>query len=316
MPEELNFTVDSALISNLDKLSSEQSITTEQRLLELSDIAHSMASAASVLLRDGLSHTDILAFLSDGITLGEYPISSLNTNVNADTVRKYLSHISLLDMALLSELYVFALEKMGIGICEADFLPTYELPETFTYVRNSLSDEAYDVFSSAFRDPRVRYSQSFKECASMVSEGTVSYCLLPLEERGGVRLPTISELILKNDFKINSVTPVFGPDANADMKYALVSDSFTVHPRKDGDDRYLELRLAQDTNGSLPTVLGVLDYFGLSVYRVNTLASVQDDSAYFTLVIRDCGREFTSLLVYLTLSRADYTSVGMYKNLE
>ena len=188
--------------------------------------------------------------------------------------------------------------------------------ETFAYVRNSFSDEAYDVFSQDFIDPTVRYYKTFRDCARAVTAGDLTYCLLPLEEKGGVRLHTVSEIIFRNDFKINSVTPVFGQDGNADMKYALVSRGFTVPERNEDDDFYLEIRLGADS--PLSEVLSAVDSFGMSIYRINTVTFDTEGEAetYFTVVIKDGVGSFAPILTYLALFLRDFVPVGIYKNLE
>ncbi len=185
-------------------------------------------------------------------------------------------------------------------------------------MRNALSDEAYDVFSQDFTDPKVRYCASFRECVASVTSEEVGYCLLPLEERGGTRLPTVSEIIFRNDFKINAVIPVFGPDGNADMKYALVSRNFTVPKRGREDDLYLEVRIGADSDFSLSEVLGAVEYFGMSIYRVNTVTfdTEGESETYFSLVVKDMGNSFAGLLTYFTLFIRDFVPVGIYKNLE
>ena len=201
---------------------------------------------------------------------------------------------------------------------ESDFLPCAEVDNSFTYVRNAFSDEAYEVFSSTVDDATVRYSSNFKECFDAVACGAVSYCLLPLEERGGVRLPTVSELIYRNDFKINAVTPVFGMDNNADLKYAMVSKYFGRFDFTEDDDVYLEIRIGQECEDNLPSVVAAAAHLGHTVYRVNTSTVVTEgeEETFFSVVFRAGNSGFTSFLVYLTLFARDFTPVGLYKNLE
>ena len=318
MAEDTIFSTDGAILSNLARLSREHSAVSEQRLLELYGVATPMADMTLELFDSGLGAYETLMTLSEMLDLGEYSLSDYNTDEHRPIVSKSIGALKNTDRAYLTELYLKALSDGGRALNESDFLPPVRMPETFTYVRNSFSDEAYDVFSQDFRDPTVRYSPSFRECAAAVSKGEVTYCLLPLEEKGGARLPTVSEIIFRNDFKINSVIPVFGSDGNADMKYALVSRSFTVPKRGRDDDGYLEIRIGQDTDLSLSEVLFAVEYFGMSVYRVNTVTfdTEGESETYFSLVIKDMGQAFTSLLTYLTLFIRDFVPVGIYKNLE
>ena len=318
MSDELLFSVNDALVSNLDRLSREHSIVSEQRLLELREIAEEMVSASIPLLESGLNVCDVLAYLSDSVILGQYSLSELTSQESAGEVRKVLSSLARLDRAILASYYVSQARAMDTVISESDFLPSHHSAQTFTYVRNVFSDEAYDVFSQDFSVPTVRYSNSFKECALAVSENESEYCLLPLEERGGVRLPTVSEIIFRNDFKINSVIPVFGPDGMADMKYALISKSFTLPVCRSDDDRYLEVRLGASGESTLTDFLLAVDYFSMSVYRINTLTidNEGESEIYYSAVIRVEGKDLTPLLAYLTLFNRDFVPVGVYKNLE
>ena len=318
MAEDMIFSTDAAVVSNLDRLSREHSAVSEQRLLELYGVALPMAEATLELFDTGLGVYEALSTISEMLTLGEYPLSDYNTQEFKSVVLKSINSLKHTDRAYLTELYVSLIKEKGRMLTEIDFLPTHQMPETFTYVRNSLSDEAYDVFSQDFADPKVRYSASFKECARAVSLGEITYCLLPLEEKGGVRLHSVSDIIFKNDFKINSVIPVFGPDGNADMKYALVSTGFTVPKRARDDDGYLEIRIGADADSSLTEILGAVEYFGMSLYRVNTVTFETEGESenYFSLVIKDMGKSFSGLLAYLTLFIRDFVPVGIYKNLE
>ena len=121
--------------------------------------------------------------------------------------------------------------------------------------------------------------------------------------------------MLGNDLKINSVTPVFGPDGTADIKYALVSGSFTVPDRRYTDDRYLEVRIGISSSADL---FFAVEYFGMSIYRVNTFTidNEGESESYVCAVIKEGKTEFTPLLTYLTLFTEDVVPVGIYKNLE
>ena len=316
--EDFDFAANPALISNLEGLAKEYSVIGEQRLLELEGIAFDVATRSEAFFAEGLSPYEALSVIADSLSFGSYNLSELNSSDNSDSLTSSLRTLSMIDKAIFTSLYISELHKLGVRLPESEFLDEGNGKETFTYVRNAFSDEAYDVFSQDFADPRLKYSASFKECVSLIEAGEATYCLLPLEERGGVRLPSIAELIFRNDLKINAVTPVFGPDGTADMKYALVSKHFTIPKRNRLDDRYLELRLGAEQSFSLGELLFVLDYFSMSVYRVNTISfdSEGETDTYYSLVIRDGKDGFTPLLTYLSLFCEDFVPMGVYKNLE
>jgi hypothetical protein len=225
--------------------------------------------------------------------------------------------LSEMDKVIFCSLLADRLRTLGKPMREQDFLMQSATPETFVYVKNSFADEAYDVFSQDFDFPRVKYATDFKEALSLVSSGEVGYCLLPLEDRG-VRIKTVEELIFNGDFKINSVTPVFGYDGNADMKYCLVSSSFLISDYTPEDDRYLEIRLSGSNGEELRRILLSLGVFGAELYRINTVSfsTADQDRTYYSIIFKSAGGDFVELLAYLTLFVENSTTLGIYKNLE
>ena len=303
---------------NINKISRKQSRMAEQRICEISDLAYDAAMLTSEMISEGYGIYEILSIISDGFSLPEFEANEFSLNENLKRLSAYFELISEYDKIVFTELFADMIAKLGILISEEDFLPTSSAGETFTYVRNSLADEAYDVFSQFFSDPRVRYSSSLAEAAKAVSSSDVDFALLPLEEKGGARLASVAELLFKEDLKIYSVTPVFGFEGLADMKYALVSKHFCIHDVEEDDDRYLEIRLRADSSILLSELLSAASAFGASLYRVNTISFETDDgnSQYYSVVFRDDGKDFSLLLIYLTLFSGAYTPIGLYKNLE
>ncbi len=303
---------------NVRWLGEKQNILLEERILELDDIAHDAAELCLSALEKGLTLFEAISLLAD--SLQGAPYSGLDVALAEHTrwLDAFSDRIKECDRAVFSALFLNELESRGVEIKEADFLSPSVPDESFVYVRNPLSDEAYDVFSQQFEDPRVRYVDSFKDCVSMVSEGASGYCLLPIEERGGTRLHVVNELLFKNDLKICSVTPVFGMTGDADLKYALVCRNFMIEDYEPGDDRYLELRAGCEDRNALTRLFNTASFFGMSVYRVDTTAFSTDCSQtmFSTAVLRDEGHSFIELLCYLALFGQDFTPVGIYKNLE
>ncbi len=318
MSQEYVFDADDVTIRNLNELSVARAMLDERRILELRDIVAKMVDVSLLLLEDGLSIYEILSFFVDGIVIGDYPIHINHEDDCREALNALTRTTHNMDQTLISEIYVDSMRESGLLLTERDFLPSKDALEVLTYVKNQYSDEAYDVFSQDFREPKVLYSLSFRECVQAITSAEAGYCLFPLEEKGGARLHTIAELIYRNDLKINSVTPVFGFDADADIKYALVSNHFTVPECTVGDDRYLELRLSASQVPSISDILSSASLLGMSVYRVNTVTfdTEGDENTFFSLVLRDGGRDFTPFLTYLALFAPDAVPVGIYKNLE
>lgn len=303
---------------NLSRIFYDQAIDFEKRICELSELADDVVRSANLLSAEGYGIYELLGIIFEGLRMEAAVDADFALVENCEGILSYLKVVSAKDKALLSEMITSGLQRKGISVAESEFLKNEKSEETFVYVKNLLADEAFDVFSQEFRDPRVTYASSFKEAARAVTLGISRYCLLPLEERGGARISSITSLLFSEDLKINSVTPVFGMDGGADMKYALVSGHFSVPEIDPEDDRYLEIRMTADSTEMLSDVLVAAETLGVEIYRVNTVTFDTDDGAvpYFSIVFRKNGESFSALLVYLTLFCSSYTAVGIYKNLE
>lgn len=310
-------TAEELSMSNIAELSRLQLIQCERRICEIAELADRAVASSLEMIADGAGIYDILMMTSEEYRSDGSVIHTEALAENLARLQFQLERLSLMDKAHFAELYTAALRSSGISVSENDFLRESPSAETFVYVKNAYADEAYDVFAEEFEDPRVRYAVSFKEAVGLVDSGEVTYCLLPLEERGA-RLATIAELLYRYELKINSVIPVFGIDGTADIKYALVSRGYTVPTRDPDDDIYLEIRLAGDGAATLSELLTVAESYSIRVYRVNTLAFPTEEGRkeYYSVVFSGEDVDFTTLLVFLTLFSVDYTAVGIYKNLE
>jgi len=304
--------------ANIGKISNHQSLLEEQRICELSELSADAVSYAFRMEKEGYGVYEILSIIAEGFLSQSETPHEPSLDENKMRLSAYLKMTSAYDKITFTELFYDMMKEAGHEISEGDFLKTVQGDSTFAYVKNSLADEAYDVFTQDFSDARVRYSKTLSDAARLVAVGEVGYALLPLEERGGARLSTVAELIFKEDLKINSVTPVFGYEGTADMKYALVSRGFNVPSVCTDDDRYLEIRLRADLSVPLSELFWAAESLGCTVYRVNTIVFDTDDGPvnYYSVVFKDEDKDFSSLLVYLTLFSGAYTPIGIYKNLE
>ena len=300
---------------NLKRLSGLHNVNTELRIMELGDLIGGVKKSIDSMIDLGNALEDVLLVASSQIKLPSHN-ERVTDDMTGGLTKSYTDISENLDRAVIASLLSRYFEERGFS--ESDFLMGEDMPETFTYVKNVFADEAFDVLSQDFEDSRVRYSRDFSECVKLLLSGEVSYCLLPFEERGGMRLPTVEELIFRNDLKISSVTPVFGPDGTQDLKYALVSDRFNLSRFTPEDDRYLEIRISESDNPSLADIMSAASFFGHTVYRVNTLSLTKDEreGQLFSIVFRAEGNNFSPLLTYLSLFLPNYFIVGIYKNQE
>ena len=304
--------------NNLDTISKKQLELSERRITEIFELVRDSIETSRALIRDGMDIYGALSVVADGIAFDSITGNDDSLPQNEKRLSTVGNLILATDRILFCDMYAENLTFENTHLTEKHFLPSSEIEENVVYIRNPYADEAYDVFSQELIDPRVKYVGSFKEAVRSLLDGDAGYCLLPLEERGGVRLPTVSEIIYRNDLKINSVTPVFGMDGNADMKYALVSRSFTVPSLSPDDDCYLEIRIDSGKDARLGELLCATEHFGIGLYRLNTLTFDTEEGirSYYSIVFRKDGGSFIPLLVYLTLFTSDFVPIGIYKNLE
>jgi hypothetical protein len=301
-------------MSNIHSYSVKLSLAEEQKICELAEIASETADFIQSMLKDGLELYEIFSMLSDAFALDTEGVN--RDDLCAFHVDAFSKISGIFDKAVFSAVLLERLNLRGLSISEKSFFGASPNDETFVYLKNQLADEAYDVFSQDFADPRVKYVNSFREGIRLIGDNSATFCLLPIEERG-VRLPTVEELIFRSDSKINSVIPVFGYDGNADLKYALVSKNIYISDYSEDDDRYFEIRVSSDSE-SMSALMICAENLGVKVFRVNTLnlKTEDGDTCYFSLVLKSTRGDFTSLLVFLTLFYSEYIPVGIYKNLE
>lgn len=317
MIDDIIFEPSGASKVNLNSLTSQMLTSEERRICEIYEVATAFVNTLREMISDGMSPCEVLSILSDIDVSETYSLADDVLSSNLPKLNSYFKQISAFDRAIFSSFINDILSQVGVDISENEFLATAQMPESFVYVKNAFSDEAYDVFSQEFSSPRVSYVNSFKDALSLVSDGAVSYCLLPIEERGA-RITTIDEMIFKGDFKVVSITPVLGFDGMADMKYALISRQFSEYTVNSGDDRYFEFRLLKDGAARLSDILIAAEHYNLEIYRLNTVRFTAEDDGrdYFSLILRSNGSDFINILIYLTLFADEFIPVGLYKNIE
>lgn len=303
---------------NLSELSAQESLLFERRICELSYLAYEAGELVCEMLRSGYGIYEALSVVSDGIGSSVDRLHDSHLEENYSRLVTHLRFVRASDKVVFSELLLEEINKRTLKPEERDFLIQSTGNGVVAYVKNPLADEAYDVFSQELQDPRLRYYNTLSDAVRSVSLGECQFALLPLEEKGGARLASVLELLFKEDLKINSVTPVFGFEGDADMKYALVSKHFSVPSLESGDDRYLEIRLRADASIPLSELFLASDALNVKIYRVNSISFDTDDgqAPFYSIVFRAEGGDFSGLLLYLTLFSGAYTTIGLYKNLE
>ncbi|MBE6537502.1 MAG: hypothetical protein E7673_06070 [Ruminococcaceae bacterium] len=310
------FDINNVSISNLGSIAKEEGRSFELRLCEISFMAESISRQIRSLIEEEMTVFEALALLKEEVCFDEYEPSVDVINETVNGVKSFLRTLTASDKANFSSLLREKLWLNGVEINEGAFLPESFQNETFVYVKSALADEAFDVFSQEFLDPRVAYAESFKEACVSVADKRYGYCILPFEEKQSVRIPSIEKLVSDLDLKILAITPVFGFEGNADMKYALISRDFRIPDRDEATDRYFEMVIPKSSM-RLTELLSAAEIFGVDVYRIGTSFLGEDNGrTLYSIVFKDGGESFTDLFIYLSLFVDEYVPFGIYKNIE
>ena len=306
--------------SNLEKLFVKEARLAELRICELSALEDGIVDFVSDMSEDGLALYELLPLISEELMASHTSDLDLSDHLLENESRiRYLADVTEnLDRAVLSALITEKCAERASPISESRILYSAPTPLTFAYLKNAYSDEAYDVFTYNLPSAAVyKYTSELKEAAKAVFDGECGYCLMPLEEMG-TRIASVSELMATFDLKINDVSSVIGFDGSQDMKYAMLSRGYNVPPREEDDDRYLEIRHPASSENGLSDIIFAAMALGHKIYRLNTakVRSTNKDEIYYSLVLRDDFRDFSAILLYLSLFSPDTSVVGIYKNLE
>ena len=318
MKEDKIFGVSDVTFENLKSLSDSSGAEFEERVCEIALLADRIADGILALSGDELDLPDALTALKEESELFIPPESDCDASLNGRRIASYCNALCDFDKLVFSELLAEKLVNKGYAIAESSFLPQHDGGERITYVRSTLTDEAYDVFSQDFSEPRIVYAAGSREALRSVADGDADYCIIPFEEKGGARVFGVYSMIAAMDLKIVGVTPVFGPEGNADVRYALVSTGFRELDIVEGDDLYFELLIPSGASLSVGALLASAERLGYSPYRI---ASVEYDNdgeraSAVSVSLRNDGNDFSPLLIFLELFSDDYTPIGFYKNIE
>ena len=302
---------------NLAQFSRTASKLAESRSCELYELSESICDLIESNAQSGVGAWELLSVIREDLLITEAPVHDDALKENVHRIKSALSAIEISDRAILADILTDMLKARGVSFSENGYLVTDEPPELMTYVKNVFSDEAFDVFSEEFTDPRLRYAPTIKDAVRALVNDEVGYALLPLEEKG-IRLPTVEELLLRFDLRIVSITPVFGNAADADLTYALVAKNLVLRPYSSTDDRYFEIRVPKASTRDLYGLLFASELFGNTIYRIGTssLTSGDEKNEFYTVVLKSEGSSFLKMLTYLTLFLDDFVPVGLYKNVE
>ena len=172
-----------------------------------------------------------------------------------------------------------------------------------SYVKNPLSDLAYDSFSLFFDKATVSYADDFVSVCEDVYHSLSDYAVLPVYSEKSGRLKSLNDLADKYELKKVLTCRVYSNTEDAETEFALFSKSCERVSGNRRKEVFFELSLPYND------ILKVMEYVrisGCDITRLNTT----DERADICLELPE--NEITAMYIYLMLCLPDHEIKGIY----
>ena len=272
----------------------------EMRRSPLSDLASILAARSAVPTADALR---TLAADAPFSGVGGYALPGDVSDSYRPYLTAALSVLSSLDRASLAAALAAYPTADGTVPTAETLLSCRRLPGRCAYLRNPLSDEAYNLLSAELDAPTAMYVGDLTEACEAVTLGEADYCILPLTASDGHRAESVWRLARNHRLTASSVCRLFDGE-DVPMRFALFGNAprggFTGVP-------VLALSFPSLTGEGLAALMNAAACLGTEVTRAQT-----DGGGEMTLR----GGDITSFLVYLCLFTPDFRVDGYYSDEE
>ena len=143
---EYEFDIPTVSFDNLRELANAYATVSERRILERRERAELSADLFFDMTDSGFSEHEVISFLSGEICLDSYEPTEVHLPENSYAISAQLKGLTGFDRAAFSRAFVEVVNSRGGEISESSVLPEKENGGIVCYMKNALSDEAYDVF--------------------------------------------------------------------------------------------------------------------------------------------------------------------------
>lgn len=212
-------------------------------------------------------------------------------------------------------LYVDALDEKNICGVLTDTKEDFDV-NTIVYLKNPLTDIAYNSFCKIITDARVLYKESFADVCEEVYYSRAPYCILPLENYEDGRLTGFVNMIRKYELKIVLTCNV--ENANGKItKFALLKRELTVIecPKSFKEEEYLEIGFNFGQDVGLYEILEAAKYFGYKLNKVDSLPIYYSEKEYYFDVVFSGKGDIKRLIYWLELEMPRYEILGIYTHI-
>ncbi len=181
-------------------------------------------------------------------------------------------------------------------------------PAITVYVRNPLTDKAYEVFAREYQGLRAIYSHDFKSACEDVYYDRADSCIMPLESSSDGLLMPFRSMLIKYELKIAAVTKVISGE-DAVQSLALVTGGET-NTRGNVLEAYLPSVKQKDF---IPLCTAVNE-IGCDIIRVTTTESLESDHFDHHICFTSDSNSLSVLKYFLNGKYPAHIILGQYKN--
>lgn len=214
---------------------------------------------------------------------------------------------------LLSRCIAELLKNKGISAYERllDIKPHKKAP-IISYLRNVLSDSAYNIFASVFEGVRVSYSADFNSVLEEVYYENADYAILPLYSEDDGRIKRFFDMLRKYDLKISLLCNVcLDSDENSTV-FALLSKNIEHGFLNEATENHFDVVLNGDIN-TMTDILSAAKFFSVSLCSVYTDTGDNDIQSISTVRFDVSKGNINAFVLYLSLEHPRAIPLGLYR---
>ncbi len=297
---------------NVSMLDREIARRAEKRIAVFSEPAFTQAERLLAAAKRGISRRELLPSLADAL-----PSPLLHDSVlpeNRALLTSAFSPLAALDRVAFIRALLERLTFLGAPIVLHELLDIKEpVAERVAYFRNPYTDEAYDSFAAAMKNPTVQYTDSFRASSEAVREGSAGFCILPVENTAG-ELAAFADMADEFGLVRVATARVFHADGTDVTHFALYAAAFPAIPGKEATLLRFSARLPDDC--ALAAHIGALSPLGASLLRFSAEETEEGDGLRLVALCRTDPEERIPLLTYLSAFAKDCRFLGLYKEFE
>jgi len=176
------------------------------------------------------------------------------------------------------------------------------------YLRNPLTDKAYESFSKRFTPLRAAYSHDFKSSCEDVYYDRADSCILPLENSYDGLLMPFRNMLIKYELKLAAVTNITSGEDDR-QSLALVTGNMV-----DTDGNVLEAYIPALDITLFPSLIEAAKILNCEVMRVTSVKSKNESTYDHHICFTANTRSLSVLQYFLSAVSPAHIILGQYKN--